>query len=509
MNRRLGSIGLMNIAAWSALALAFAMVMGCGIGEQESSAQGLLISGVSIVSPERESIETGSVVIEGDRIRTVSTTGEPDRSTRRYTTIDGEGLYLIPGLIDSHVHLAGVPGFRYPTPPEVHDLAEAYREQLPRSYLYFGYTTLIDLNVVDRDFIRRVRQSPLHPDIFDCGGALALANGYPMVLLPPEQRFDSHPNFLYDPRQADEIPAGYSAEDHSPAAVVQRVADADGICTKTHWEDGFGSAKIWPTPTAEMIADVIERSHAHGLTATMHANAYEAQRFAADVGVDVIVHGLWNWDGLRADDGLPEPIEKVLDTIVAKEIGFQPTVQVLEGLQALFRPEFFDDPHLAAVLPSGLLQWYRTDDARWFAEELRNDDFDGLPDERIRGIQESVLRQGEQVLHYLAERDARLLFGTDTPSSPTYGNPPGLNGLLEMRSWVGAGVSLRKLFAAATTDNARAFHLDSDYGTVEAGKVANLVLLQQNPLESVEAYDSIVTVILRGRPIDRQDLVAR
>ncbi len=86
MKRHPGNIGLMKIAGWSALALAFAMVMGCGIGEQEPPAQGLLISRVSIVSPERESIETGSVVIEGDRIRTVSTTGEPDGSGRSQTT---------------------------------------------------------------------------------------------------------------------------------------------------------------------------------------------------------------------------------------------------------------------------------------------------------------------------------------------------------------------------------------------------------------------------------------
>jgi imidazolonepropionase-like amidohydrolase len=62
---------------------------------------------------------------------------------------------------------------------------------------------------------------------------------------------------------------------------------------------------------------------------------------------------------------------------------------------------------------------------------------------------------------------------------------------------------------AATVEAAGAFHLDSLYGTVEAGKVANLVLLRANPLESVEAYDAIDLVVVRGMVLDRSALAAR
>jgi imidazolonepropionase-like amidohydrolase len=113
-----------------------------------------------------------------------------------------------------------------------------------------------------------------------------------------------------------------------------------------------------------------------------------------------------------------------------------------------------------------------------------------------------------QVVRYLAGKNAHFVFGTDTPSSPTYGNLPGLNGYLEMQQLKGAGLSLGQIFRAATIDNAREFKLESQLGTIEPGKIANLVLLKKSPLTSVDAYDSIVTVWVHGRPASRDSLAA-
>jgi len=44
-------------------------------------------------------------------------------------------------------------------------MVQEYFKQLPRSYLYFGYTTLIDLAVIDRRVLDDFRQAPLHPDL--------------------------------------------------------------------------------------------------------------------------------------------------------------------------------------------------------------------------------------------------------------------------------------------------------------------------------------------------------
>ena len=73
---------------------------------------------------------------------------------------------------------------------------------------------------------------------------------------------------------------------------------------------------------------------------------------------------------------------------------------------------------------------------------------------------------------------------------------------------VRAGIPLSAIFAAGTINNARQLRLDKDYGTIEKGKVANLLLLDANPLADIEAWTKIDQVILRGKPIERETLAA-
>src|SRR5687768_1290742 len=106
----------------------------------------------------------------------------------------------------------------------------------------------------------------------------------------------------------------------------------------------------------------------------------------------------------------------------------------------------------------------------------------------------ATLARAYDVTRVLFEANAWLLFGSDTPSDAIYTNPPGLNGRIEMDHWIAGGVPPDRLFRALTIDNARMFRLDDRIGTVEPGKVANLLLLGASPLGSVKAYDAIETV---------------
>lgn len=101
-----------------------------------------------------------------------------------------------------------------------------------------------------------------------------------------------------------------------------------------------------------------------------------------------------------------------------------------------------------------------------------------------------------------------MLFGTDTPSAPTYANPPGLNGWLEMHRLIDAGETPAQIFKSATLTNARALNLDREIGTVEVGKRANLLLLRENPTQTIDAYAGIVKVILDGRVLEPSELEA-
>ncbi len=75
-----------------------------------------------------------------------------------------------------------------------------------------------------------------------------------------------------------------------------------------------------------------------------------------------------------------------------------------------------------------------------------------------------------------------------------------------MKAMVIAGLSLEEVLAAATINNAKQFNIDKDYGSVEEGKIANLLLLKNNPLVSIESWDSIETIFLHGKPIARGEL---
>src|SRR5579872_669004 len=125
-----------------------------------------------------------------------------------------------------------------------------------------------------------------------------LANGYPMAFAPPVERFNLFSNFIYDVTQADHIPPEYKPEDHTPAADVARVKSAGGICVKTYFERGFGKDKNLPVMSPTVFAEVRRAATENGLVLMIHADGFEAQKFAVEGNADVIAHGMWHWQGL-------------------------------------------------------------------------------------------------------------------------------------------------------------------------------------------------------------------
>jgi imidazolonepropionase-like amidohydrolase len=492
-----------SVLAALAAALA-AMAFAAAPHSMASASERTWIVGATVLSPEHAGPpREANVLIEGDRIAAVTTT--PPTVEEGTTVFDARGGVLIPGLIDSHVHLASVPGMtplmemRYP------EIADAYRVQLPRSYLRYGYTTVIDLNIADPAAIQAFRAAPAHPDEYDCGPSLPIANGYPSNFVPTELRFKIYPNYLYDPAQIGQMPADADPNTQSPEAAVARVKAGGGVCVKTYYEPGFGSfeGKL-PVPTAEIITRTVRAAGAAGLPVLLHANSIRAQRFGVETDVSVMAHGMWRWGDLAATPDLPTEARDVLDKVIERRIGYMPTMQVIGGLRAALEPHPFDRPDVRRVLPKALIDWYGTSEGGWFKEQLAR----GEPVDRIIEAYDAVLSRGAMAVQYLAARNARFLFGTDTPSAPTAINLPGLNGYLEMKRLAAAGMSLRQLFEAATLNNAEMFGLSGELGTIATGKRASLALLAQSPLNSIEAYDTIRAVWIGGRRLDPVSLEA-
>jgi len=463
-----------------------------------TAAQDLRIVHVTVVSPERSRVlRDAEVDIRGGRIESIldGTALKPVPGRALNTTINARGLYLTPGLIDSHVHLSMIPGMTAEQEAEHPEIARAARDQIPRSFLLFGFTTLIDLISTPSVMAEWKSHDPV-PETYFCGGA-ALMDGYPMNAFPKSARYQAFPYMLIEP--GSQAPEGVDRAQHTPAAVVQRMKSDGAICVKSFFEHGFGGVHNLPVPQAQTIRALVREAHATGLPVLMHANSDEAQSFALDTGVDIIAHGLWNTKETPATPASLTPSAKViLDRVISNKVGWQPTIQVLYGLQDLFSPEFLADPMLARVLPPSLINWYGTPEGQWFHKQVaagaRRVDFS------------SPIGSVKAATKYLASHGGRLLFGTDTPSAPSYANPPGLNAWKEMQNLIDAGVTPAQIFEMATLSNARALKLDHDIGTVQVGKRANLLLLRQDPRQDIRAYTGVVKVILGGRVLDPKDL---
>jgi imidazolonepropionase-like amidohydrolase len=473
----------------------------------------LQIEHVTIVSPERVTPMRDALVrVHDGRIVDIQRAGGATAQSRKDTNvIDGSGLFLAPGLIDSHVHLGEIPGMRSDQEAQHPDIARAAWDQIPRSYLLYGFTTLIDL-ISTPQGMTRWKSHDIAPDAYFCGGA-ALMDGYPMNYAPKPQRHQGWPYMLIEP--GTQAPDGIDPALHTPHAVVSRMKSDGAICVKTFFERGFGGVRNLPVPKLETIREVVKAAHAAGIPVLMHANSDEAQRFGLDAGVDILAHGMWNLYQEHSTTSEVTPgMKKILDEELARNIGLQPTMQVLYGLRDVVGTSFLSDPQLTRVLPSNLIDWYRSTEGQWFHVAVSQDmklAADATPSQFEQAANEgfaSAIDRGKHGTAYVVARHGRILFGTDTPSAPTYANPPGLNGWLEMHRLIEAGETPGQIFKSATLTNAEALKLDRDIGTVQVGKRANLLLLRQDPTQTIDAYAGIAKVILNGRVFGPSELAA-
>ncbi len=472
-------------------------------------AESLLIKNVHIISGDHPKAGAAQdVLINQGQIQAIGKQlGKADH------IIDGHGRYLIPGLIDTHVHLDGVPGYAGDKPEDEAMLQQA-REQMPRSYVYFGFTTVLDLTGA-AGFIARWNAQPLAPQAYFCA-PVTIPNGYPASWMDKDAQFKvgASKYMLFDPAQPGVYPADFVREAHSPDAVVALAKQDGARCIKVFYETGFGPKKNLPVPSVALIQAVVEQAHKLGLPVYLHGNSQAAYEFALKSHVNTLVHGMWH-ETKNVDQYANE--RKTADMakeIAAAGIAVQPTVQVLYGEHEALNPEFFDDPKVQHAIPAKLANWYRSDAGQWMKNILA-EDFEPAKKtpaalyQAIKGAYQKPLATVRRMTQQLQQAGAHLQFGSDTPSGPFYTQFPGVNGRWEMDRWLEMGISLPQLFSAMTIDNARSLGLEGVLGSVQVGAQANLLLLKDNPLQSVHAYDTIEQVVLKGVAHDRQEFSAK
>jgi len=468
-------------------------------------AETTLITNATLLSGESPTPRADSWLrIEDGRI---AATGTGSVDTGDALTIDAGGGYLIPGLIDGHVHLYHATGLKRRYTDGFERLYRAYMAQQPRSFLYFGFTTVVELNA-DFDDVERFTASRLRPDLVHCGQGVVLDNGFMALEVGADRVAAAYPGFLVDhyARGRDE-----PGDSHSPAAAVDYVRERGGRCIKMYCEEALwwpGGAPEFALPSVEIVRDVVASAHGYDMPVLLHATTPAGHRFALETGVDILAHGMWDWPEQDFDAPTPLPAYRQIAAAVADSgIWLQPTLTTIRNTASMFDPSVLDDPNWRHAVPAGYLDYLRGDAQAQREEFIERFGPAFPPGTRAADLPELQRRFNERfeaLVVGMVEAGAKLAFGTDTAvGGYGWAAPPGLAGLREIRAWAEAGVPLAVLFEALTINNARALRLIDDRGTLERGKRADMLLLDSNPLDSADVYDDIRLVIVGGEVIER------
>lgn len=490
-----------------------------------------LLSNANIISANNQDIHryVGFVLIENGRI--LYADRQKPRLRGAYKDIDVEGKFVIPGLIDSHVHLANISGFNGTLKNKYPNLLKTYLDQLPRSYLYYGFTTLIDLNNYYPELVKETQNSLLSPDIFTCGRQVLIMDDFNMEMeeYPTEQRY-SFP-FLHDKANSEiTYPEYVDLNQHTAEKLVSKIIADGGICVKFAYEDAASGLRVsWAKPSLQVMRELAFAAENQNIPLILHAPSLEGHIQGMAAGIDIFGHGMWNWtDNFEEEFNnleLSSAHIEVLNQIVDKQVGYQLTFRTITGEQDLIEGKFLADLNLENVYPKDYLELLRSEEGKWGREKiLRRGPFlkQNNPSfyNAMRGSHKSEEEMWERtyVLYktrlettakFLSDNKAKFLLGSDTPAMNMATNPPGYNGFLEMKHMFQAGITLESIFKAATINNAMVFHMENEIGSVDAGKKANLLVLNSNPLDTIEAYDDIDLIFIAGTPIQRESLSAK
>jgi imidazolonepropionase-like amidohydrolase len=187
-----------------------------------------------------------------------------------------------------------------------------------------------------------------------------------------------------------------------------------------------------------------------------------------------------------------EKAKRIYQQLARNETYHCPTLVIHRAWGSLSNPAFFNDALLRYV-PKRQRQSINTyvQAARSWSSEKK-------------AIARRLFEYRLRMVGDLNRNGVKLLAGTDT----AYGYPVGGFALHdELALFVEAGLSPMEALQTATINPAKFFHRETELGTVEKGKLADLVLLDANPLTDIANTRKINAVVLNGRLLDRQALI--
>lgn len=420
--------------------LCFAVMLACGAaaGAQRGPAPVTAIVGARLVDGTGAApIDNAVVLVSGDRI----TAAGPRASVpvpQGATVVNAAGKTVIPGLIDVHCHL--------------NQPADVMRRLLPVT-LNWGITTVRMVGNDKPEIMHvyaeaRAGKFP-SPRVYSAGQGFNLSGPYPGA---PTLK----------PGTPEEARAGVRA----------------------HKDQKVDFIKIWMGDkgfTPEIIAAIVDEANKQNLPVVAHIGNAAHVRQLADLGVTDFLH--------EARDGMnPEFIAYAK----AKHLSFAPTLG-----QGQARWFYYEHPEFLAMDPK--FDGFYARGRAMLNDPARKQEIVGAAD--FAATKQRFKDTNYPFIKMMSDAGIRVVTGTDCGAEASQTTPVGHTTHRELQMFVEAGMAPAAAVRAATLDAARVLERTEDpsYGSIRAGKIADLVVLNADPIADINNSVKIDRVMRAGQ----------
>ncbi len=432
----------------------------------KAAAPPLAITNVTVIDTTGGPARAGmTVVVEGDRIVQVESAGRA-RVPKGARVVDGAGKFLIPGLWDMHIHTFfgdWVPGGKEVTLP---------------LFIANGVTGVRDMGS-DLDPILAARSE--------------VAAGR-----------------LTGPRIVVSGPMLDGPKSQFPAAIAIATPEDGRRAVEMLKGRGVDFIKIQSYVPREAYFAIAEECRKQKIVFAGHVPDAIRASEAADAGQKSFEHliGVFEGSSTIEDDLMkgPKGPARFLDTydaaheaaliqLLAKKQTWQcPTLFWERGQWLVDAIDVTKDPD-AKYAPAS---WREKSWPRFTAGIIKDMDTDPL------AVREKFVAHELAIVKRLQKAGVPFIAGTDTPAGVDV--LPGFSLHQELQRFVDAGFTPMEALQTATLNPAKFLDKLADFGTVEKGKIADLVLLDANPLGDIRNTRKIAAVVANGRYYSREQL---
>lgn len=425
--------------------------------------QKTIITNVSVISMISDQVIAGQdVIINGSKIESIARHRLSNQI--EHLVIDGTGKYLAPGLFDMHTHIN-------------------YDKKFLPMFLMNGVTAIRDLGNIDEDIFKFRDDAKagkvLSPRLFVCGKILEgdppLWDGFEVIRTKKEAT-DAVKNLKE--KNADFVKVYHTLQPDLYKAVMSEAKKQD-LKVTGH------------VPNGMTVVEVLDAGQ--GCVEHMSQITFDVGEMISEDANEQGYEGWSRFTGYKVDE---TKLHELLDSLQKHKAYICPTLVVDQKTAALVDYESLTSSEAASYMDDSLVkeEWNPSSENSY---------------ESIRGQKPlwfenyGVICEGSKTLIPQLSEHATILAGTDTA------NPfviPGFSLHDELELLVEAGLSPYQALKAVTTNAAEYLDVSDELGTVQAGKTANLILLNKNPLESIGNIRSLEGIVLNGKYHTAKDL---